>query len=260
MSKKTAILTLILVFCLIIVGIILYEASIYMNASKYPTGKPFDNLVIYKIDPETILNSLESNKTEVFAPATSNPLYDDVPLLWPAGSLTWNQKDYINIANALHKYVWEDSLENWHPYSESYSISQCIDVSRINAAYFQFYNRQKNWYYLVHAMTIDSEYGYVYAGDNDSYYTGKWKDIDIDSAVVNNADKALLVAEQNGGQDIRLTMRDDKECHISISLEPFAFERPDWGWRITYWLGSSPILITDIDPYTGEHKTLNSNR
>ena len=71
-----------------------------------------DNLVVYKIDPEIILTSLQHKKIDVFMPATSNPLYDDVPLQWPAGSLPWNQEDYINIANALHKHVWKDSLEN----------------------------------------------------------------------------------------------------------------------------------------------------
>jgi hypothetical protein len=194
-------------------------------------------------------------------PALKNPMYDeDVELLWTPGSLAWGADDYLKVADALHQATWNEPLKNWNLYSASFDLFQCADISRIDNAAFGFYQRQGNWYYLVHTMTIDLGYGLVYAGDANGYYTGRWKDISFDKAVVDKPDEALLIAEQNGSEKARLSLVDKDDCSINIFLAPFVLDQKNWGWRVTYESGKSFIYDVVIDPYTGEFDFPNSSQ
>ena len=270
MNKKSLLSRTILVIGLAIALITIYQNYFYIyllvtNAPSYPTRKPVDNMEIYQIDPETILTSLNHGKTDVFMIAQKNPIYDDVPALEPHSSFPWNQQDSLRVADAFHQFVWKESLENWHLYSAGFTIPQCRDISRINGVGFQFYQRQKNWYYLIHNIDINLEYGYMYGSDNNGHYTDRWKDIDLNKVTVNSADKALLIAEQNGGQEARVRVKNDQKCHISISFSPHVlFDRSwsGWGWEVTYWIndGASLIYGIIIDPFNGRYKVLNANQ
>jgi hypothetical protein len=264
MRKKTVIWSVTLTIGIVIAAIALFKTSFYVyllwNAPKYPTGLPMQNMVIYKIDPETTLNSLDQGKTDAFMTALENPVYNNVPSLGPPGSFTWNQENYLNVAGALHKFIWKESLENWYLYSEGFSILQCGDISRIDGAGFEFYQRQNNWYYMIHDMSIDLQYGYVYAGDHNSYYTGTWKDIDLGKVEINSPEKALTIAEENGGQEARLTIKDGLECNIDITLQPNVFDHSNWSWQIVYQTDNGTLRIygITIDPYTGKYEILPS--
>lgn len=268
MNKKSVLWKFILIIGLVIVGITIYQNYFYIyllvtNAPTSPTGKPVYNMEIYKIDPETTLPSLHAGRTDVFMVTHENPIYDNVPALEPHSSFPWNQEDSISVANAFHKFVWKEPLDNWKLYSAAFTIPQCKDISRINSAGFQFYQRQKNLYYLFHNVDINLEYGYIYASDSNGYYTGRWKDLDLDKVTVNSVDKALLIAEQNGGQEARTSLQDSKSCHISIFYSPrplFGQSWSTWGWEITYWVnnGNSLVYGIIIDPYTGRYKILNT--
>lgn len=214
------------------------------------------DMTVYALDPKTILTSVDQGRIDVFEPALQNPVYDDMPPIWSPGSFSWNQEDHQKVANALHQFVWSESLNKWHPYSANFGILQCKDTNRIDRAALGFYQRQGTWYYRVHNMTIDLGYAIVYAGNNDGYYVGQWKDLDIDTAIVNTAEKALLIAEQNGGEKARVEVMDDAECQISIFLAPFVLDDADWGWRVTYKHGTSFIFGMLIDPYTGSYEIL----
>ncbi len=270
MNKKTIISRVILVIGITVIGIIVYKNYFYFylllsDTPKYPTGQPLENMDVYKIDPETISTSLDQGKTDVFMSTDKNPIYDNVPPLDRPGSSFLVQGDYQKIVNALHQFVWKESLKDWHLYSTGLAIAQCKDISQVNSVGFQFYQRQSDWYYVVHAMTIDLEYGYVYAGDNNGHYTGQWKDIDLNNVMVNSFDKAMLIAEQNGGEEARLAVKEDQKCTISINLSPqalFDSSWPGWGWEITYWTddGASLLFGIIIDPYTGNYKILKSKQ
>lgn len=263
MNKKTIISRTALVIGIIIAGIALHKIYLYVyvlqDASEYPSGVKND-IATYTINPETILTSLDQGKTDIFLPALKSPIYDDVPILWAPGSFPWGQEDYLKIANSLHQFVWKESLEDWYLYSADFGILQCRDISRIDSADFGFYQRQGNWYYIVHNMAIGLGYGYVYAGNDNGYYKGKWKDIDLDKVVVNSANKALQLAEQNGGQEARLAVKDDPECHISIFFAPFVLDQADWGWRVIYKRGTLFMYGIIIDPYSGKYEILDKNQ
>jgi len=236
-----------------------YAYLLLTGADKHPTASPLNNMVVYKINPETILTLLDQEKTDVFITASKNPIYNNIPPLESYNSFIWEQDNYLKIANALHKLVWGDTLKDWHLYSASFVVPNCRDISRINGAGFQFYKRHANWYFDVHNINIDLEYGYVYAGDNNGYYTDQWKDINLDVAIVNLATNALIIAEQNGGRNIRTNLANIESCHIMISISPhviFDTSWDGWGWEVKYWDGTSFVYGIIIDPYTGKFKIL----
>jgi hypothetical protein len=260
MKNKTVSLSIVLAISIIIVSAIAYKIYLYIyvlrDAPEYPT-EVMNDMVTYTIDPQTILNALEQGDSDVFMTALESPIYDNVPLLWTPGSFSWDQDDYQQVANALHQFVWSESLNDWHLYFAHFNTAQCDDAFRTDGASFGFYQRQQNSYYTVHNIVIDLNYGYVYAGNDDGYYTGTWKDIELEKVQVNSLDKALVIAEQTGGQDVRLAIADSKKCNIDIFFAPFTSNDADWGWRVTYWQDvSTSVYGIVIDPYTGGHRIL----
>jgi len=264
MILKRVLNGVLLIISIIIVGLVVHKIYLYIyvlqDASEYPSGAK-DNMVIYSINSETILASIDHENANIFMPALKNPIYDeDVELLWTPGSLAWGSEDYLKVADVLHQATWNEHLKNWKLYSASYDLFQCADVTRIDNAAFGFYQRKGNWYFLVHNMTIDLGYGLVYAGDDNGYYTGKWKDIDLDKAIIDKADKALLIAEQNGGKETRLSLVGSHDCSINIFLAPFVLNKKNWGWKVTYSSGEESVYEMIIEPYTGKFDILNSGQ
>lgn len=263
MNKKRLITSGIQIISIFIIGIAIYIIYLYIyvlrDASRYPSGV-MEDMIVYSINPETTLASIDFGKVNIFMPALKNPVYDDVEVLWSPGTFDWDQKDYLKVADTLHRVTWNEHLKKWNLYSANFDIFQCKDITRIDQVSFGFYQRQGNWYYLIHNMKIDLGYGLAYAGNDDGYYTGNWKDIDLDKAKVNTTDKALLIAEQYGGKQTRDALIDSDDCHINIFFAPFIFDQDNWGWRVTYKRGESFVYGIMVDPYTGKYEILNSGQ
>lgn len=262
MNKKTAIWIVVL-SAVIICAIIVVWIRNYTPG--YPEGVLYDR-VTYTIDPQTVLASIDQGNTDVFLPAPPDP-GGPWPTLWPPGSFTWNQKDYFKTTDALHQFVWKESLKDWNLIRASFDIDQCKDVfSGIDNADFSFYQRRTGLN-DVHGFWIRPLYGVVHAGNeysHDSGWTAKWKSIDLNKTKINSVDVALQVAEENGGKEARSVAKN--ECHISLLLAPDRFEYDilshpfthyGWGWSVIYWPNESnadPIFEITIDPYTGKYE------
>lgn len=263
MVKRVAILTAVVTISLTIFALAFNKNYRYVNllligAHRYPTGEPIEHQVIFRIDPQTILSALSHGQADVFLPAPVNPIYNNVPPLQAPPSHSWKQQDFLRVADSVHQYVWNEPLKEYHLYSMSFTLPRCTDLARFDDAGFAFYQRQGDWYYLVHDIGIDLQFGYVYAGDNNGYYTGSWKDIDLSKAVIQTAEQALSVAEQNGGRDSRLAASEEHECFITINLPQNLYEHKSWTWQVTYWInsGASSIYEAVIDPLTGRVQVL----
>jgi hypothetical protein len=256
-KKWSIIIALIASIIIVVLGLrkIYLYGFVVAGAQKYPSGVMQD-LAIYAIDPENILAELDQGSANVFMPALQNPIYDDIPPVWQPGSFSWSQEDHLKVATALHEYNWNEGLDEWKLYSLDFSILDCEDISRIDHASFGFYQRDGDWYYSMHNMTIDLEYGLVYAGNDNGYYSGNWKDFDFDNSIVNTANEILFLGEQNGGEQARLKMINDPDCQVNIFFAPFVQEEDNWGWKVTYKLGNSFIYGITIDPYTGKYQIL----
>ncbi len=213
-----------------------------------------DDTKIYTINSETILTSLDQGKTNVF---TSVPLdYDETASRIRApGSLAWQQKDYMRIANALHQFVWGESLEGWQLIEARFEMDQCQDMTGgLDKGEFYFYRKQADSY-AIHNLLISPLYDEIVTAEM-TYYPKTWKSIDLDQVSVHSTDDALLLAEENGGRDARTPAKG--MCNINIDLVQYTkydlhshpFNLYDWGWEIRYGLEGSSGFGVIIDPYT----------
>ena len=237
----------------------------WLYAPDYPEDVLNDKIT-YTIDPQTILASLDRGETDVFQPAPPEP-EGAWPILWPSGSFVWGQENYLKIADALHQVVWKEALENWHLIRASFQISQCQDIfGRIDSANLSFFQREGDRN-DVHGFWINPMQGNVTAGNQYSHrsgWTSKWETIDLGIIKINSVDAALLVAEENGGENARFEAKN--ECRISLLLAPDRleneflsdpFSRYGWGWSVIYWpneANADPIFSITIDPYTGKYE------
>jgi hypothetical protein len=167
------------------------------------------------------------------------PLYNN-PLLW-------GQFEYLEIANILNQFVWQDRFEDWKllrmifyaPCQNNFSGLTGGDI-----LYFKPIYHVGRLSYLWREIEIDPEYSYVAWGRSARYAPPLLglRSIDLNDLYV-KAEDAIRIAEENGGQDARLRVQN--QCNIHLLLLPERFE----GWVIEYQSADFEILI---DPHTGE--------
>ncbi len=237
---------------------------------EYPT-EALDNEVVYSINPETILASIGQSETDMFQPAPilSN---EDIPPKWSAGSFSFDQNDLLMIIDALHQFVWKESLKDWKLIRASFLLDQCQDMSAgFDYASMFFYQHMKDDYgdkYLVHGLKVNLAAGEVSAGDRTFDYTGNWKSLDLDKVKIHSADLALSTAEEYGGRTSRLEIPECSRIDIFLAHERFEhsflsrpFDRYDYGWDVTYWSNAANLIFEIvIDPYTGDYKILTTDQ
>ena len=122
MSKqiKTRRKIIILVGLMILTGAVfsVYVMIIQANMEQavlYPLDSSYHLTGSYEIDPNTILAALDRGETDIFTPI---PAIENTPYTpFPVGLYPWSQFDYLNLADALHKFVWKESLKGWRLYS-----------------------------------------------------------------------------------------------------------------------------------------------
>lgn len=267
--KKVSILTILGIVLIVAFIVAAYtivpKLGIISNFEReFPTGA-VDSEVVYRIDPETILSSINQSKDNTFTPISSD---SETNALSPLDkTYSWTEYDFYKIANALHQFVWNESLENWKLYSAHYRRFQCQDNLRgFEAANFVFFQHDDKSYF-VHTVWINPFQQEVGAGLTNYDYTGKWKSIDLDQIEIKSASNALDIAEINGGSEARSSSTNG--CSVDILLAPYAFEynfliRPfshrDWGWNVGYTADNFEVIFEIvIDPFTGKYIISNEN-
>ncbi|MCI0551957.1 MAG: hypothetical protein L0287_13475 [Anaerolineae bacterium] len=252
--KKTiipAIITLLLVAGVIYV----YEpfASGYyfewpLVLENWPTGTAeFPNTGVFRIDPGTILPSINERDVDVFLPESRS--VDDVnwtgDALYPE-SIEWRQADYLKIGNALNKFVWNDALDDWNLFHMSFATT-CQDnptsLTRGDFRYFKTIFERGKIKYSWRTMFVIPEYLNVAWGGDAVYPRLPWgyKKIDLSRLKV-TAEDAIGIAEENGGREARLRIQN--QCNIVLLLMPQRFD----GWHVS--LGQDFDMY--INEYTGE--------
>ena len=205
----------------------------------------------FEIDPETILTALEQGQTNVFVPINSTP---EAYISLPAGSYSWTQADYLKISENLFQYVWKEPASAWSLYQIGLVKRGCennldgFDMARV--VYFKSIEVDGEEMYTVRDVFITPLLRKITWGKTWNYHpTHKWKEIIFEGLQV-TADDALLLAENNGGKDIRLRM--NNKCNISVDLAP---DGTYSGWRITYIdENARTVFAMSVDPSTGEYE------
>lgn len=189
---------LIILLILAFVAILVYDNNLFREAglnspnhfsSYYDTG-------YYKIDPETILTSLDSGRTDVFTSFLENP--DDIE---EANGIPvqWTQADFLKIASAIGKFAWDDpmNLKDWQINFILFRGS-CDDPMGFSFATFTFFRARTTWY-ETRLIEIDPKSGWVRWGNRGSYskpILRRWNSVDLLGAKI-TADDALQIASKD---------------------------------------------------------------
>jgi len=202
----------------------------------------------YKFDSETILDSLKRGDTNVFA-LTNESLGTHIYKT----PFVWKQNDYLLITNALHQFVWKETVNDWSLHDMSF-FGECgdhIGFDVVKISYAKLTGLQE---YSVHMIGIYPRAGEGEWGGNVKFSRSlfdKWYYIDLEKLKVALED-ALQIAEDNGGEQARLSV--NNLCTVDLSLSPYPYPQ----WNISYSLVPTRIFEININAYTAEYEILNS--
>ena len=240
-----------------VVGCLLVFASWLWYLGRYdgvdldpPVGvEAFHETTYYKINPKTILASLDQGEENVFTPeieTPDNPIFDQ--------PFSWQQADYIKIANALYQFVWKETLEDWNLYSMNFNTACRDNLDGFGFGEFVYFKviPYKIWLkdYEVRGLQVAPQYSDVTSGGSEFYpgpLFGEWENIELNNVQI-PAEEVLKIAEENGGQLARLSVQNN--CTIRVRLSGYS----GWRLRITENDTASELFSLEVDPYTGEIK------
>src|SRR6266498_5292710 len=207
-SSNRPIFLLIAVLMIVIIGITLLVTYIvnpvFMDqVKKAPSGmSDYFETADYTIDPTTILEDLSKGKKNIFMPLMATPeVYEK---LYP-NPFPWKQADYLNIASALHQYVWNETLNDGQLYSMSF-YGDCrynpVGFDLFKVPYFRDAEPRQ---YSVREIDIFPLYGGAATGGGTNFPRPLfgWRSLKLSEFKI-TADDALRLAEENGGREARL--------------------------------------------------------
>lgn len=197
---------------------------------SYPSGLGRFNVVkSATINPSTLLEEIRSEKQFI------HQIYTDIPNT-PSSEIPveWSQSEYLEVARAFQKAIWQDDPNMWHLFNVSFQ-THCETLSDKFAAaefvYYQEVRRNGEIMYSVRDINVAAEYGYVAWGE-DTYYEvpffDKWTEINQESMASTPAEKALKLADQGKGREFR---NSEESCHIDVTMWPWIGND---GWKVLY--------------------------
>jgi hypothetical protein len=192
-----------------------------------------------KIDPQTILISLDRGNTGIFQLESGIPENPKFVM-----NVEWTQADFFRVATAFSQTVWKEAFDDWNLYRMNYYAECKDDPKGLSDAQFYFYK----WTIVyarktlsVRAIHIDPEYGYVAWGSDNNWRPPLfgWKTINLDKVTI-PVEEAILIAEGKGGMDFRKSA--ENVCQILVNMNPEIYKRNDWqvmyGGGEDFWIPS----------------------
>jgi hypothetical protein len=203
----------------------------------------------YLINPDTILDAITNGKTDIFDLQTVTP---QPALSQSLSTVQWTQKDYLSIVEALHKYVWHESIEDWNIRYILFHLN-CEDVSKgPQSAYFILYkvveyNQQKTRFeHQIYVDPSNNSVGWSEVEYRPSLVTQH--PIELSNHKISITD-ALQIAEKNGGQAVRTEAANN--CTVNGE-----FINSSDNWRISY-VKTLDLFAIDVNAFTGNYKIVN---
>jgi hypothetical protein len=196
----------------------------------------------FTIEPDSLLQSIASSEEDIFSSVDGdfepNPSYADL--------VSWDQFDYIKIVDALHKFVWGDSVQDWDLNYMSFSLL-CDQVNNgFQIASLSFFHEQNDVEHQIDiypSRKLINAWEFVY-----NSRLSRRNPFELTSALV-TADEALMIAEKAGGLENRIAFNND--CEISVILSPYSANYR--GWSVLYSLETySDTFSITVDPITGQ--------
>jgi hypothetical protein len=215
---------------------VLFCAFLIFSWVKYNEGGPvpypinigvFFSIGSATIDPTTLLEDIRSGEQTLFLHPQSN-FPENPPFIVLIG---WSQNDYIEIAKALYKEIWNDDPSKWHLYRVSFYTSCKNSSGKFESAELYYYQEVKvdgKRMYSVRDILVQPEYGYIVWGGDTKFPRPLWgwAEIDLEDIKRISAEEALKLADQQEGSEFR--NKNNNDCRISVDMWPWGYERSDW--------------------------------
>lgn len=198
----------------------------------------------FLIAPDSILKSLDQGEEKAFSPINSDGEQGE---LYPF-PIDWGQSDYLQIVNALHNYVWRESIDDWKLSYMAFTLPCGETGNGLQSGSFSFYKEKmtlegisevEHQIDIYPKMKLISTWEYTYKPK-----LLRWKSVDF-TKIALTADEALLIAESNGGLNKRTVI--NNACDISIILSPNSANY--LGWKVLY---SPDVFSISIDINSGQ--------
>jgi len=211
------------------------------------------DISFYSFNSSTILNSLEQGSPGVFTSLAKTPQ----PMVHiPRVTTRWTQADYLRVAQAIQQSVWNEPLEALS-LSDAIFTLDCSDVEQgvFGMVAFTFYKivqkggMEARIQYI--ALIVPSD-NYVRTSRSENYPNARvLKPTELGQYPI-TAEKALKIAEENGGTRLRLDK--NNSCMIDGIVNGMD------GWSVLYKTRNEYIWETvyeiAIDPQTGSFKVI----
>jgi hypothetical protein len=199
----------------------------------------------FDIERKTILETISQAKKDAFTSVNAEPELSSSSKDQP---VNWHQSHYFQIAEALHQFVWGESLESWNLYRMDFTLG--CDQANIGLQYGQFVffkvmNLNGKEKRVEHFIEIDPSRNFIQSMETE-YYPVLVDCQTIDLAKLNiSASEALEIAEKNGGREKRTALKNVCSISVGISRDTVEYD----GWLVIY---SPSIFVEKIDPVTGQ--------
>lgn len=203
----------------------------------------YSNRGYYKINPETILASIENGDANIFTPLLEDP--QDITEDATDMDIRWSQADFLKIASALGRWVWNDPMDfkDWSVYYVSFG-SSCNDPVGSFASKITYF-KVKGTRYTTRLIEIEPYMGYVGWGSDETYpqpILQKWRNVD------------LLGAEFTADDALRIVGQDAKERFQSgcggIMATPQNNDPKNWYFHL---LSTSDSVVYTVNLETGDY-------
>lgn len=232
-----------IVFALLATALLL-SGTISCNIDQRET-ETIINIQYFHIEPKSILESISQGSKNTFIAVSAEP---ELASSSKDDPVAWKQADYFQIANALHEFVWGESLKTWNLYRMSFSLScDQIDIGLQYGqfAFFKVINLDGQETRVEHFIEIDPARNFAQAIET-NYYPNLEDRKAIDLANIKIfASEALQIAENDGGYEKRMAVKNACGISVGMSRDTVVYD----GWLVIY----SPSVFTDkIDPVTGK--------
>lgn len=236
---------MIVIAALMIVGFSMYSLLKLEWDDRYsdppPSASHFNTYKLTLIDPAKVLDDIHQGKKLVLQ-IQPEPNPDNPPFITP---IRWSQNDFLEVAQAYGKVIWQDDLNLWHLYKLSLYKRCDSSDGKFTDAEFLFYHevtKGKEDIYSVRAIDLSPEYGQLRWG-GDTYYSRPryfgWTEIDRQNIAKISGEDALALADQRGGNEFRKSV--NNLCTISVLMSPPDLKRMDWS--VTYYGDTSSLRI-----------------
>lgn len=242
---------IIVLFVLALAVILIYDNDASKEENSPGLFSSYLDRGYYRIDPKTILPTLDSGNTNVFIPFHGNP--DNIEEV--AGMpVHWTQADFLKIASAVGQFAWDDpmDLNDWRVMSILFRGS-CDDPMGFNFATITYFKTRATGYY-TRLIEIDPNFGWVRWGDGETYSKSilhKWNSVDLVGAKI-TADDALQIASE----DAKKRFQFKEYCNVYIAM-PQDDEYQNWYLK---FLGASDALAYTVNLETGKYTFQNLSK